>query len=219
MLAVGDTMTRRPAQLTSSGLRAAEVEADRVALATVLAGDRRARSLFVERFARLVYAVVGRTMRRGARGNDEERVEEAFAEVFVALFDRDARRLRQWTGACSLATWVRLVAASVAVDRVRRMRGDAQLAPLEAVSERLTWEEPTALEAIVRAEELAAVGVAMQALSESDRELLVALYVDQLTPGQIAAELGVAPGALYTRKNRALERLRRALLGDGGGEL
>ena len=88
-------MPLRPAQHITTGAGAAEIEADRAALDLMLTGDRRARGAFVERFARLVYSVVGSTLGRSRHGGDEDLSDEVFADVFVALFDRDARRLRR----------------------------------------------------------------------------------------------------------------------------
>lgn len=191
---------------------ASEIEADRAVVAAVLSGDRQAREAFVERFARLVFAVVGRTAAHQRRRLDDDWIDEGFGEVFVALFDRDARRLRQWTGKCSLATWVRLVTTSVTLDRLRR-------GAREAVSDQEGEVEPLSVgpgveEVLVRAAELAAVTKALATLAPSDRQLLEALYVEEHTPGEVAARLGIAAGALYTRKNRALERLREAFRKD-----
>lgn len=212
-------MPRRSAQHRMTGAAAAGVEADRTALAPVLAGDLRARGDFVERFARLVYSVVRRTSSRHSGASEQDLVEELFAEVFVALFDRDARRLRLWSGGCTLSSWVRLITASVTVDRLRRRRAEIEVVPLDAFPEALAWEGEAAIDAIVHAEELAAVGLALQRLSETDRALLVALCVDELAPADLAARLGVAPGVVYTRKSRALERLRKALVHDDGEAL
>lgn len=211
-------MTRTPASRASPG-DAAAIEAELVALQPVIVGDRRARAAFVERFARLVYGVVGRTLGRSRQRKDADLVEEVFAGVFVALFERDARKLVQWSGRCSLASWVRLVAASVSLDALRRLRDAPALERIEGLAAEPRWEGEDAVEAIVHAEQLAEVGLAMERLSAADRELLTALYVDELAPGAVAARLGIAMGALYTRKNRALERLRGAMMSLGEGEL
>ncbi len=187
-------------------------------LAEVLGDERDARARFVERYGSLVYAVITRTLRRCGGGSQDRAtwIEDVFAEVFVALFDRDARRLRQWSGRCSLATWVRLISASVSVDRLRRDASDRAHAAREAIPDALPSEGAAALDLIVRAEELAAVRRALGHLSPSDRALIELLYVDELGPGAAAERLGIAPGALYTRKNRALERLRAALAKERG---
>jgi RNA polymerase sigma-70 factor (ECF subfamily) len=61
------------------------------------------------------------------------------------------------------------------------------------------------------------VEAALARLPEADREVLVLRHLEQLTPREIAAVLGVREGAVYTRHLRALERLR-ALLGHDLGE-
>ena len=61
------------------------------------------------------------------------------------------------------------------------------------------------------------VRAAMAKLAEPDREVLVLRHLEGLSTPEIAAVLGVSPGAVYTRHLRALQRLR-ALLGDELGE-
>ena len=156
-------------------------------------------------------------MRRAIQRHGEDLVEEVFASVFAALFDRDGRRLRQWSGRCSLASWVRIVAASVALNGLRRLRDAPVFERIEIHAEEIRWDGKEAIEGLVHAEELVAVGLAIERLAQSDRELLTALYVDELTPGAVAERLKIAPGALYTRKNRALGRLRVAMQGLADG--
>jgi RNA polymerase sigma-70 factor (ECF subfamily) len=58
------------------------------------------------------------------------------------------------------------------------------------------------------------VRVALNELSERDREVLILRYLEQLTAAEIAAVLGSTPGAIKVRHLRALERLRH-LLAEG----
>jgi RNA polymerase sigma factor (sigma-70 family) len=176
-----------------------------VDLAAVIAGDRSARAAFVDAHARLVHAVVVRTLRHHATEVVDATVEDLFAECFVAMFDRDARRLRQWTARCSLASWVRLVATSTVIDHLRRTRP-----PSEEGIERLPDGQAPLLELLVRAEDHLRVRAALARLAEADRELLVAMFVDEESVASLTSRLGIATGALYTRKNRAIERLKAA---------
>jgi RNA polymerase sigma-70 factor (ECF subfamily) len=80
------------------------------------------------------------------------------------------------------------------------------LAPGSSPSERLLREE-------LRGRVQAALGQ----LSPRDREVLVLRHLEQLSTKEIAAVLGITPGAVKTRHLRALERLR-SLLGDDLGE-
>ena len=174
------------------------------------------RGAFVERYARLVHAALSRALRAaglGAEGNRAglaDLMEDLFAASFVAMFEDDARRLRLWDGRCSRESWVSLIAASVARDhlraerrRERRLVRDADLGGLA---------DPTGIvddreEKAVAARRL---GLALEALNASDRELLTALVLEERAPGEVADALGVSAGTLYTRKSRALSRLRVA---------
>ncbi len=180
-----------------------------------LAHDRDAWADLVDRYSRLIYGVIYETLRHHAVPGSEDLAEELFHQTFLALYDRNYRKLRQWDGRCALASWIRLVTASLVVDHLRRRR---PMSPLGG------GDEPTPLpEALVddtRAPEADLVDLeqaqqvrsALAKLRAPDRELLLLLFRDELKPGAAAAALGIRPGALYTRKNRALARLREAVL-------
>lgn len=191
---------------------------DRALIQRCFAHERRAWTTFVERFSRLIYSVVHETMRRHGAERSEDEVDELFHTTFLALYDNNYRRLRQWSGRCSLASWVRLVTSSVVVDQLRRRR---RTTPIETgggtldgpVPDYLVDDTPLTVELLVDAERAVRLRVALKALSPADRELLLLLYRDERTPAEVAALLDVRPGALYTRKNRALQRLREAVEG------
>ena len=70
---------------------------------------------------------------------------------------------------------------------------------------------PDALTHLVSEERCARVRAALRTLSPDDRDLLRALYFDQLDTTDLAARLGLSPGALRVRKHRAVQRLAAAL--------
>jgi RNA polymerase sigma-70 factor (ECF subfamily) len=55
---------------------------------------------------------------------------------------------------------------------------------------------------------------ALARLGERDREVLVLRYLEKLSPGEIAAVLGIREGAAKVRHVRALDRLRTLLEGE-----
>lgn len=165
----------------------------------------------VERFGRLVYAVILRTLERHGARRDDDRVSELFSGTFVRLLDAEAHRLAAWDGRCTLASWVRIVASSLTIDRLREEARDQRRWADGVAIERLPAETPTTVELAVRAEQLVRLERALTTLSPSDRELLRLLFEGDLAPGAVAERLGLTAGALYTRKNRALQRLRSAM--------
>ncbi len=180
-----------------------------------LAHDRDAWDAFVERFGPLAYSVIHHTLRRYSVMPGHGLVDDLFGAAFLALYDADYRKLRQWKGSCSLASWIRLVVASSVVDQLRRGRPEQPTADIEQLRDRAeALEAPDAQDLLSRASDIARVRRALARLGRRDRELLSALYVDEVPPGALAARLGIQSGALYTRKNRALGRLRAVLEAD-----
>lgn len=70
---------------------------------------------------------------------------------------------------------------------------------------------PDPLARLVSEERRIRVRSALQTLSPDDRDLLRALYFEQVDTTELAARLGLSPGALRVRKHRAMQRLAAAL--------
>ena len=71
----------------------------------------------------------------------------------------------------------------------------------------------------VRTERREAVSVAIEALEEADREVLVLGAIEQQPRDQLAATLGITTGALRVRLHRALKKLQQQLPGSVFDEL
>jgi len=172
------------------------------------------RGRFVETYARLVYAAIERTQRRLGAKRDEDLAEDLFAAVFVAMFDDDARRLRQWHGRCSFETWLTVIASSVVRDQLRsERRFEARLDRTVHDVERVAQPDCAYVFETThdRDDHLVRLRAALRELSEADGRLIEELFLAERSPIEVARELGLTMGALYTRKSRALERLRVAL--------
>jgi RNA polymerase sigma-70 factor (ECF subfamily) len=78
--------------------------------------------------------------------------------------------------------------------------------------------QPDALTSLVSEERRARVRAALDSLARDDRDLLRALYFDQLDTSELSARLGVSQGALRVRKHRALQRLADVLQMQTSGE-
>ena len=76
---------------------------------------------------------------------------------------------------------------------------------------------PTALDALVRAEEREALARALTTLPAADRELLEQCFVQGERVAVIADRLGEPADRIRKRKSRALERLRQGLRDSTGG--
>jgi RNA polymerase sigma-70 factor (ECF subfamily) len=153
--------------------------------------DRRVRfELLYERWAPSVKAYL-------LRRCDATAAEDLLAEVFVVCW----RRLDELPA--DPLPWLLGVARRV-LGSHRRAEGRRA-----GLARRLAENAAPAIVAQVSGDRQ--LGLALERLSESDRELLLLIAWDGLAPAQAAAALGVKPSTLRVRLLRARRRLRDAL--------
>ncbi len=88
-----------------------------------------------------------------------------------------------------------------------------------ALTERLASSAQSAGARLVEDELRGRVQAAIEELPPRDREVLVLRYLEQLSTVEIASVLGIGEAAVKTRHRRALERLRKQLDVEAGGEI
>lgn len=132
---------------------------------------------------------------------EEEDARDVAAETFLVAWRR-----RKDLPASDTTPWLYGVARRVASDR----RRSSQRA--ERLTQRISQEplDP-------RPDELPypqGLLVALSQMNEADRELLLLIGWEGLTPAEAAVALGCSPAALRVRLHRARRRLSRLLPGD-----
>jgi len=222
-----DRQTRRPSPIPSAaGVAAARVaridqdEAARRAVDAVIAGDRDAFAVLVERdlpaVTRLCYRVLG----------NRDDAEEAAQETFVAAY----RSLPDWRGDGPFAAWISRIALHVALRRARRTRPVdwIDVAALEGPDEVLDGGgrrvarhlTTAALDAADRTdpgaialatERDAIVRDAVRSLEEPYREAVALRYFAELTVPEIAEACNRPQGTVKTHLHRGLLRLRERI--------
>jgi RNA polymerase sigma-70 factor (ECF subfamily) len=134
------------------------------------------------------------------RGVPPGRADDVVAETFLVAW----RRLADVPHDDPLP-WLLAVARNVARNDQRGHRR------YEALWRRLPVPPPTGPPDDPPDHDLAAVRRALDALDEADRELLVLVTWDDLTPTQAARALGCTPGTARVRLHRARRRFAAAL--------
>ncbi|MFN3198737.1 MAG: RNA polymerase sigma factor [Bradymonadia bacterium] len=201
---------------------------DHTLLLRCIDGDGDAWHLLVGRFTRYVYHLIRATAHRYNAALSEAAVADLHNDLFLALLEDDRRRLRAYEGknGCSVRSWIRIITIRRTLDHLRRQKPTLSLDALTDDSEdRATMPEPVdpgpdPLEHLIEQgaqRRREALGDIASALSDADRLLLSLIYERQMPAPQIAALLRVKVGAVYTRKNRLIARLRR--LAEAGGWL
>lgn len=148
-------------------------------------------ALFDEYHASLVRMLTRRT-------GDGERAEEIAQEVFARAVVAPPRNPRPWLFAVALNL--------VREEGRQRVTRDRRLVLYRAEQESST-ESPA--ETMDRTEKIAAVRLALDTLSERDRDALL-LKAEGFSYDDIAATLGMARGAVGTTLSRARARLVEA---------
>lgn len=137
----------------------------------------------------------------------EEVAQESLARLLAAV--REGRLEHP----AKLGAFARAIAYHVIVDTIRAR---SRHQPIATVDHRLAAAGPDPLSLLLSGEEKARVRAALVTLSSADRELLRLCFFDGLAPADLAGRLNQPADRIRKRKQRALERLRRALLGLPG---
>lgn len=170
---------------------------------------------FVAHYSWVIRHQVRRSLQARAGSFQREDVEDFSHSVFLAFMREDCRKLRFFEGKCSLRSWVRIITANVLIDELRRQRPRVSLdvpGPTGvSLREGLEDPRPGAEEQLARGEERTALERALHGISPEDRKLAYLIYELEMPAQSIAETLEISKGAVYTRKHRLREKLRKAL--------
>ncbi len=184
-------------------------------LAGCIRGQKDAWDEFVDRYSSLIYHQIHRCLGAHTAHAMREDVEDLYHSVFEALLERDRRRLRQFKGRCSLASWVVLITRRIVIDTLRKRRATVPLDAEDhdgiALHERMPDTKPNAEEETLDSERVEQLKDALQRLTPEDRLLANLVYQRDASPDEIAKVLNISKGAVYTRKTRLHEKLRELL--------
>ena len=168
----------------------------------VLAGDRQAFALLIERHSGKVYSLALRLT--GSRSDAEELVQETFVRAFCQLRRYDFRR--------AFFPWL----YTLSLNLVRNHLKKSARTPTAAKLSRPLLEKDGPAGADTEQQLLEQQGhdqiqAALNALPLEHREILVLRFYQELTFKELAEILGTTPGAAKMRVYRALEQLRKKM--------
>lgn len=179
------------------------LDEDRATVARVLAGDRDAFRVLVDRESAAVVRACHRVL------GDLHEAEDAAQEAFVTAY----RALGTWRQDGPFAAWLRRIAVRIAIRRSQRRRTVAWLDPANPGGADVGGGPDPAVVSL-RAERAAAVRAALAALDEPYREVVALRFFGDLSLGEIAEQTGRPLGTIKTHLHRGLIRLRGQLEGS-----
>ena len=131
---------------------------------------------------------------------DQERAHELAQDAFLRALDHDPEDAR---------AWVFTIAGNLARDEKRKAARRGRHLTLIGAESDPADPRPDPHEELERKERTERARLALESLSERDREVLL-LWDAGLSYGEIAEQTGLAPGAMGTTLGRARQRLNRA---------
>lgn len=172
-------------------------------VAQTLAGDQRAFSHLVERYAGAVYNQAYRML-----GNAQD-AEDAVQEIFLRAYTR----LESFDSSRRFVTWLLSIGANYCIDRLRRRR--YAWLTLDDVAFWLPSGAAGPERSALDRERRELVQQALQRLPDHYRLVTVLRYWHDLSYDEIVAATGLSESTVKTRLHRARKMLAEALGADG----
>jgi RNA polymerase sigma-70 factor (ECF subfamily) len=176
---------------------------DRALLLAMKAGDASALSIFYDRYAPLILALLNRIL------FNREEAEELLCDVYLEFWRRAVKYDDQRS---SPRSYLILLARSRAIDRLR-CRASIKTESLNAATNYAApqSEPPRLLELMEQSQRIKA---AMSALTLDQRQALEAAYYDGLSHDEIARKFDKPLGTVKTYIRQAIVRLRTSMSPD-----
>ena len=177
-------------------------------IAGCVRGEKAAWDAFVEQYAKLVYHTIKITANFRQAETPPDFADDLFQEIFLTLVTDDFAQLRRFRGdnGCTLASWLRMIAARRTIDHLRKHRHRTELVT-DAHGNQQDNPELAASEGQLH-ESLAR---ALESLTAHERILIKLFYTGISSASDVASMLHLSVGAVYTQKSRILAKLRETL--------
>jgi RNA polymerase sigma factor (sigma-70 family) len=185
-------------------------------LEALFSGDNRAWECFVRSHSPRLWKTIFLVFRKYNFRYEMFDAEDVYGSIFLSLVEDDFRRIRNFRndGLSGASTWLSVVATRMTIDYIRREstrnRRRCNSEPSD-FSDRLADDRPgpeQLFDLSVRTEALARV---VENLDHNDARLYESLVSNQLSAEEIADVCGCSVQAMYTRKKRLAEKLKKML--------
>ncbi|HEV2349272.1 MAG TPA: RNA polymerase sigma factor [Terriglobia bacterium] len=181
-------------------------ENDAAVVAQVLAGDRDAFRVVVERHSQNLFRLAYRMT-----GNEQD-AEDVVQETFLRAY----RRLNKFESRSSFSTWLYRIAVNCSLDqsRKRRQQDERQLAPNPELPDpmlALPSTDPSTERLVLSAEVRRRVEATLNELTEKEKAAFVLRHYEGMSIEEVGRAMGLRANAAKNNIFRAVQKLRRAL--------
>jgi RNA polymerase sigma factor (sigma-70 family) len=178
--------------------------------------DPEAWEQFVRNYSGLIWGAIRRTFASYSFRYSNEDIEDIYGAVFYDLVENDFKKIRQFRGenACSLNTWLTIIAVRKTIDFLRQDKrhlfikaGEEEGDIWEAIPENSRSVDCLLEEGEIRS----VIERAANALPRNDRLIYCLLYEKGCSAAEAAHILGLQPAHIYSRKHRIIEKIKKIL--------
>ncbi len=170
-------------------------------LRACLGGERKSWDELITRYSGVIYRVI-KTFRLS-------RQEEAdiYQQIFLELYKDNHRKLKSFQGKCSFSTWISVVTRRYCINYLRDKKQRFKLIT-DIDPEKINAKED---EPFSKVETDLLIEKLIAELSSKDRLILKLYYLKGLSCKEISDITETTLNTVYSKINRALEKMRRSL--------
>jgi RNA polymerase sigma-70 factor (ECF subfamily) len=166
-----------------------------------LSGDKSAWDTLVHRYSKLVYSTIWGTLKKFPNPRSPD-VNDVYQDVFAKIIEK----LNQWRGEASLATWISVIARRTTIDHLRKQKHSPESPQNKDGPQN---EGSSREEQGIDPEDKIFLRKLLTKLNSTELLVIKLIFYEGWSPEEIAELLHKKPGAIYTIKSRALEKLRK----------
>ena len=180
-------------------------------------GNRAAWEIFVKRFSKLIYYSINTTLKSHGSYLQEEDLADIHNSIFLSFLENNYKKLRQFEGrrGCTLSSWVRLISIRYTIDFLRSHREhislDEEREEIGTLGDTIPDPQISAEEEMESKESELVIKEAIDELSSTDKLFIKLYYEKELPPEEIAEIMNISVNAIYSKKNRIREKIRKIL--------
>ena len=171
-----------------------------------ISGNKESWSLFVKQYNKLIYHTIYKTLRVNGQPTDPDDINDLFQEVFTSFCENNCKKLRAFDPqkGVKLSSWLRMITVRMTIDQLRKSKPTTSLDALTVEPSQAGGQD-----GLLDEESMGLLREVIEQLSTKDTLLIELFYMKELPPEEIAQILKISVGALYTRKNRVMEKMRK----------
>lgn len=163
----------------------------------ILAGNTQAYTILVNRYKDMVFTLAYRMLR------NREEAEEVAQDAFIKAY----RKLDKFKGDAKFSTWLYKVVYNTCLDKIKKLKKDIGVLPIEAVTERQLKTVDDALDKMEKEERTLAIEKCLAVLSSDESALLTLFYFEERSLKEISKITGTTVNNLKVKLFRSRKKL------------